>query len=72
MSLAYASREMLPSREILSEAKDVLTSLLYTNDELSHFSKAITVHFGYSGHLGPPFSGHYNQLATISDLNVIE
>ena len=31
-----------------------------------------TVHFGYSGHLGPHLSGHYIQLATISDLNIIE
>ena len=31
-----------------------------------------TVHFGYSGHLGPPLSGHYIRLATISDLNIIE
>ena len=32
-----------------------------------------TVHFGYSGHLGPALSGHYIRLATISDhLNIIE
>ena len=31
-----------------------------------------TVHFRYSGHLGPPLSGHYIRLATISDLNIIE
>ena len=31
-----------------------------------------TVHFGYSGHLGPPFSGHYIRLATISHLDIIE
>ena len=31
-----------------------------------------TVHFGYSGHLGPPIPGHYIRLATISDLNIIE
>ena len=30
------------------------------------------MHFGYNGHLGPPLSGHYIQLATISDLNIIE
>ena len=31
-----------------------------------------TVHFGYSGHLGPSLSGHYIRLATISDLKIIE
>ena len=31
-----------------------------------------TVHFGYSGHLGPPLSGHYIRLASISDLNIIK
>ena len=31
-----------------------------------------TVHFGYSGHLGPSLSGHYIRMATISDLNIIE
>ena len=25
----------------------------------SHGMESYTVHFGYSGHLGPPFSGHY-------------
>ena len=31
-----------------------------------------TMHFGYSGHLQPPLSGHYIRLAIISDLNIIE
>ena len=31
-----------------------------------------SVHFGNSGHLGPPLSGHYIRLATISDLYILE
>ena len=34
--------------------------------------KLYTVHFGYSGHLGPPLSGHYIRLAIISGLNKID
>ena len=37
-----------------------------------HQSKAYTVHFGYSGHLGPGLSGHYIRMATISEFKVRE
>ena len=51
---------------ITFQAKNVDTMLTGFQDKFN------TVHFGYSGHLWPPLSGHYIRLATISDLNIIE
>ena len=42
------------------------------HDPMLDRSRSTTVHFGYSGHLGPPLSGHYIRLATIVALNIIE
>ena len=41
---------------------------------MSIFEMRSTAHFGYiySGHLGPPLSGYYIRLASISDLTIIE
>ena len=46
--------------------------MIRVNPSLLDSQMSDTVHFGYSGHLGPPRSGHYIRMATIPDLNIKE